>query len=364
MRKILLPLLFISVLPFSSCKDDADAPTQQTTLYFPPTNSSAWETVTAQELGWNTAAVPQLLDYLEDNNTRAFILLKDGKIVMEHYFGAVASGAPFTASSNWYWASAGKTLTAFMVGKAQEDGLLTIADKTSKYLGNGWSSLTPAQEDKITIRHHLTMTTGLNDGVPDNHCSDASCLTYLAPPGTRWAYHNGPYNLLTDVVAAASGKTFNSYFDSQLKNKIGMDGNWTTIGNDYVYISTARSMARFGLLVLNKGKWGTTTVLNDQAYITDMLTPSQNLNQSYGYLWWLNGQPSYMVPTLQRTFAGSASPDAPSDMVAAIGKNGQLINIVPSQNLILIRMGENPDNSDVSLEFQNELWKKINPIIQ
>ncbi|NDK54848.1 serine hydrolase domain-containing protein [Pontibacter fetidus] len=364
MRKALLPFLVILSLGLNSCKDESAEPAQDSTLYFPPNNSSVWETATIQELGWNAAAVPPLLDYLENNNTRAFILLKDGKIVMEHYFGKSANGTPFTTTSNWYWASAGKTLTAFMVGKAQEDGLLTIQDKTSTYLGNGWSSLSTAQEDKITLRHQLTMTTGLNDGVPDNHCSDPGCLTYLAPAGTRWAYHNGPYNLLTDVVAAAAGKTFNSYFDSQLKNKTGMDGSWTTIGNDYVYISTARSMARFGLLMLNKGKWGTTTVLNDQAYITAMLSPSQNLNQSYGYLWWLNGKASYMLPTLQRTFSGSIAPDAPTDMVAAIGKNGQLINIVPSQNLVLIRMGENPDNADVSLEFQNELWKKINPIIQ
>ena len=106
-------------------------------------------------------------------------MLKDGKIAIEKYFGT------FTKDSLWYWASAGKTLTAFLVGQAQEDGLLSIGDSTSKYLGVGWPGLTPEQERKITIRHQLTMTTGLDDGLEDNHCTLDSCLQFLAEPGTR-----------------------------------------------------------------------------------------------------------------------------------------------------------------------------------
>ena len=64
-------------------------------------------------------------------------MLKDGKIAIEKYFGT------FTKDSLWYWASAGKTLTAFLVGQAQENGLLSISDSTSKYLGSGWTGLTP-----------------------------------------------------------------------------------------------------------------------------------------------------------------------------------------------------------------------------
>lgn len=364
MRNIWLLFCICITLFVTSCKDDGATPEQDTSLYFPPTNSNDWETTTPQELGWNTAAIPALTTFLQQSNTRAFLVLKDGRIVMEYYYGNAASGAPFTSKSNWYWASAGKTLTAFMVGKAQEDGLLTIADKTSDYLGTGWTSLTATQENQITIRHQLTMTTGLNDMVPDRDCTDAPCLTYLAAPGTRWAYYNAPYTLLTQVVAAAAKQDFNSYFDAQLKNKIGMDGFWTYVGNNYVFVSTARAMARFGLLILNKGNWNGSPVLDDQNYISAMLTPSQEINKAYGYLWWLNGQETYMVPTLQRSFSGSMVPAAPADMVAAIGKNGQLLNIVPSQNLIVVRMGENPDNSDVSLEFENQLWEKLQPVLQ
>ncbi len=65
-------------------------------------------------------------------------MLKDGKIVLERYFGETIAGTgSFNRDSQWYWASAGKTLTGFIVGKAQEENLLTLDQPTSRYLGVG-----------------------------------------------------------------------------------------------------------------------------------------------------------------------------------------------------------------------------------
>ena len=94
-----------------------------------------------------------------------------------------------------------------------------------------------------------------------------------------------------------------------------------------------------------------------------MSTTSQNLYLSYGYLTWLNGKSSFMAPGLQTVFPTSITPNAPSDMYAAMGKNGQLINIVPSQNLVVIRMGDVPDNSLVPFLFQDEIWEMLNQVI-
>ena len=132
----------------------------------------------------------------------------------------------FNQNTSWYWASAGKTLTAFTVGKAQEDGFLKITDKSSDYLGSGWSSLTTQKESLILIKNHLSMTTGLDDGVTDNHSFLPKDLTYKSDAGTRWAYHNGPYTLLEKVVSNATHMDFDLYFNSVLRNKIGMDGFW------------------------------------------------------------------------------------------------------------------------------------------
>ena len=250
-----------------------------TTLYFPPTSGTTWETTTPASLGWNETELNNLYTYLQQKNTKAFIILKNGKIVAEKYYGT------FTADSNWYWASAGKTMTGMLVGIAQKEGLLSINDKTSKFLGNGWTSLPQAKEDLITIKNQLTMTTGLDDNVqPDNDCTSPACLQYKADAGTRWSYHNAPYTLLDKVVETATGKSYNAYFQEKIRDRIGMNGAWIKTGYNNVYYSNPRSMARFGLLMLNKGKWDQTSILSDSTYFNAQTKTSQSFNLSYGYL--------------------------------------------------------------------------------
>lgn len=328
-------------------------------LYFPPIAGDTWETISMEELGWCPENLPALNTYLDDKNSRAFIVLKDGKIVIEEYY----NGAD--ATSLWYWASAGKTLTATMVGIAKQEGDLLLSDPTSTYLGDGWTSLTPEQEGAITIWNQLTMTSGLDDGLADPFCTDPECLVYLADPGERWAYHNGPYTLLDGVIEGATGSTLNAYCNDKIEAQTGMDGLFIPVDYNNVYYSIARDMARFGLLILNEGNWDGTSVLSDAAYYNEMVNPSQDLNKSYGYLWWLNGKESYMLPGSEVIFPGSCVPNAPPDMFAALGKNGQIINVVPSQNLVLIRMGDNPGGLDglVSNIFNNVVWDYLNQIM-
>ena len=337
-------------------------------LYFPPNSNDSWQTTSLSSLNWNQDALQDLLLLLENNQTRAFIVLKDGRIVIEEYFGSTLDGLnEFDETRNWYWASAGKTLTSFMVGKAQEDGFLSIQDSTSNYLGIGWSSLSILQEEAVKIINQLTMTSGLDDSVIDNDCTLPACLVYLTEPNSRWAYHNAPYTLLTEVVENASGLEFSSYYNEQLRDKIGMDGFWFSQPGSFnlTYFSTARSMARFGLLILNEGKWADEVIMEDMIFFEQMINSSQQINPSYGYLWWLNGKDSFMVPaTGQLRFSGSITPDAPSDMIAAIGRDGQFINVIPSQNIVIIRMGLSDENSRVAISVQNQIWEKLKLVIQ
>ena len=171
-------LLLIAILSFFNCSKDE--PAEAKTLYFPPVNSNAWETLFIANVGWNTSAEQPLYDFLEANPTDAFIILKDGKIVIEKYFGS------FEQSTIHSWNSAAKTLTAFTVGIAQEEGFLSIDNPSSDYMGTGWSSLTLEQESKITVRNHLTMTTGLDYTVPQNFCTDPECFQYKNEPNTYY----------------------------------------------------------------------------------------------------------------------------------------------------------------------------------
>ncbi len=327
-------------------------------LYFPPTGADTWDTLSAETLGYCPEQIDSLYQYLEENDSKAFLLLKDGKIVLEKYFGT------FSQDSSWYWASAGKTYTAMLVGIAQEEGILSIDDTTSQYLGQGWTNCTPEQEAKITIYHQLSMSTGLDEGVPNPDCKGDSCLLYKADAGARWAYHNGPYTLLTTVLENATGEHINQYQASRIRNKIGMNGGYIPLGDNRVFFSTPRSMARYGLLLLAEGHWNGIPVLGDGQYFGEMINSSQDLNLSYGYLTWLNGKSSFMVPQVQFQFPGSLNEDAPEDLYAAMGKNGQLINVVPSQNLVWIRMGDQPgdDNGLISPVFNNKIWQYINQL--
>ena len=346
MKRLLLLQLFI-LLSFSYN-------TQSQNLYFPPVSTTAtWETIDPATLGWCPDRITNLYTFLDQENTKGFIILKDGKIVLEQYFGT------FTEQSLWYWASAGKTITSFLVGKAQEENLLNINDRTSIYLGPGWTNCTIAQENNITIKNQLTMTSGLDDGVVDNHCTLNTCLDYLADSGTRWSYHNAPYTLLEGVLQNATGQPINTYTQLKLKNPTGMTGGWATSDYDNVYYSTVRSMARFGLLIQGNGAWNGNQLINS-TYFNEMINTSQTLNKSYGYLWWLNGKPSFMAPTSQIVFPGSYAPDAPADMFAGIGKNGQIVSIAPSNGLVMIRMGDAPNSSKVPFTLCNQIWQYIN----
>jgi CubicO group peptidase (beta-lactamase class C family) len=265
-----------------------------------------------------------------------------------------------SASASWYWASAGKTLTSTVSGIAQDEGILNINNKVSDYLGTAWTSAPLDKENLITCKNLLSMDSGLDDSLGD--VVSPENLQYVADAGDRWAYHN-VYVKMQDVVAEASNSTWTSYFNAKLRDKIGMSGTWIPLGDLSVYWSNTRSMARFGLLVYAKGKWEDDIIVSE-SFLNEATNTSQNINEAYGYLWWLNGKSSFHLPQSQLEFPGKLIPNAPDDMYAALGKNDQKIYVVPSKKLVVIRMGNAADDENFALStFDNDLWEKINAVI-
>ncbi|MFD2528122.1 serine hydrolase domain-containing protein [Polaribacter marinaquae] len=345
-------LLLFSCSTENKIEENLETPNLET--YYPDNNTDNWDAISLNELNWNEAELQPLLDYLEEKNTKGFIILYDGRIVVENYFNN------HTASTNWYWASAGKTLTATVAGIANDNNLISLDEKVSTYLNQNWTSIPIDKENLITCENLLNMTSGLDDSLGDSISADN--LKYIADANNRWAYHN-VYLKMQDVIATASKTTFKSYFENNLKNKIGMSGSWIKLNNLNIYWSTTRSMARFGLLIQNKGKWNGTQIVSED-FIRKATSTSQNINKSYGYLWWLNGKTSYQLPQSQFEFSGSLIPNAPNDLFCALGKNDQKIYIVPSKKLVIVRMGASADASNFALSnFDNNLWEKINALI-
>lgn len=347
MKKLLFLLLISSSFAFGQ---------SDTSMYFPPINNSEWATIAPESLNWNIKNLTALLDFLEQKNTSSFLILVNGRIVVEKYFGAQK------VDSDHPWNSAGKTLVSAVVGIAQQENLLNINSKVFMFLGKGWANEPWEKIKEISIRNLLTMTSGIDNS---SQIIRKRNLTYRADAGTRWAYHN-VFQKLMEVIEEASEKKFENYFNEKLKNKIGMEGYWRNGLIFRIYHSNARSMARFGILALNNGTWQNEQIINKR-YFNESINSSQELNPAYGFFWWLNGKDKYMLPGSEQVFKGPLIPNAPADMYAAMGAADQRLYVIPSKKMIIIRMGEasNKRNPSFALSgFDNELWEKINEVIK
>jgi CubicO group peptidase (beta-lactamase class C family) len=346
-------ILLLTAVMLISCSEDDSAIINEEKAYFPD-NGDVWKETSVKKMGWNEKAIAPLLDFLETQNTKSFIVLANGKIVMEHYFRG------HTRNSQWQWANADKTLIAAITGIAQQEGYIDINSSITNYLGQGWTSAPADKETAITCRHLLSMTSGLNNtGVIDSPES----LRYTHDAGSTWSYNNTDC-MLTDIVSAATGQRWEDYFSEKLANPIGMSGSWFKINGQRMYKSNTRSMARFGLLALNKGNWNGSQII-DRNYVTECTASSQDINKSFGFLWWLNGQESHLQPKNDYLFPGNIVLSAPDDMYMAYGDMHQRLYVVPSLNIVVVRMGESADSGTTPFSgFDEQLWVRLNSLIQ
>jgi CubicO group peptidase (beta-lactamase class C family) len=139
------------------------------------------------------------------------------------------------------------------------------------------------------------------------------------------------------------------------------DSRWQprpwSAGNDAAnaigYTTTARDLARFGLLILSRGAWNGHDLLRNPGYLARMLAPSQSLNPAYGLLWWLNGQ-ARTRPAGGQLREGSLIPAAPPDLVAAQGALDRKCYVVPSLRLVVTRLGDQTGET-----FNDEFWSLL-----
>ena len=356
-----LPVFFLVVLCLTiSCVPLSPLPAQDKgdKLYFPPAKGK-WETVDPAKIGWNAAKLKTVLDYVEKNKSSGMVILYRGKILAEQYWPLDPPERNATGGRNPYFymrlgvndqgqaiedvASAQKSVTAMLVGIAQHKGLLKLSEPVHKHLGKGWSQAPPDAETKITIRHLISMTSGLTNR-----------LQFQTPAGTHWAYNTTAYSRSLTCVAKASGMEENQFTKAWLTGPLGMkDSRWAirpwenqtaVIKNRFGFATTARDLARFGLLMMANGYWGKQNVLEDKKYIKQATSPSQQLNPSYGFLWWLNGGP-FVARGRDGKKTGRLLAAAPKDMYAAQGKLGRRLYLLPSQQLVITRLGDQSGNN-------------------
>jgi len=328
---------------------------QDKELYFPP-NHGTWQAVKPADIGWDQVKLQKVLDYAGRHRSSGVVILHRGKILAEQYWDVPANKGKYSQRvmpKNTFGhviedvASVQKSVASILVGIAQEKGLLRIDDTVTQYLGTAWSRATPAQEEAITIRHLITMTSGLSDRGVFEH-----------KPGTKWRYNTPIYARSVDVVVAAAKMDRHELTHQWITQPIGMaDSTWVSrgvigmkVGNAFGFATTARDLARLGLMVLARGKWGDKTILGDQQYLKEATTTSQELNPYYGYLWWVNSNAN--APKQAPRIA-----TAPKDTISANGALNRRCFIVPSLQLVVTRLGDQPTVKNNG--FDRHMWKLI-----
>lgn len=361
MRTALVGCCLLAGLAIAPAARFAEAP------YFPP-RSGEWRTVAPAEAEWDPGAIERALVFAGQRASSGVVILHDGRILAERYWDLEGRSARAAGRLNRYArlkrgetsdgraiedvASAQKSVAAALFAIAQHKGLLAVDDAVHEHLGEGWSKASPEQEAAITLRHLMTMTSGLSDA-----------LEYRKPAGTEWRYNTGAYSRVLEAVSRAAGMERNELTKKWLTGPTGMaDSEWkprrgTASGasaNRFGFASTARDMARFGLLILAGGVWAGEPVVADRSFLSASISPSQDLNRAYGYLWWLNGYP-WRQGRVNRPKLISTAPD---DLVAAQGALQRKVYVVPSLGLVAVRLGDTA-NRRGEPRFNQEFWRLL-----
>ena len=269
---------------------------------------------------------------------RSLLVIYKDKIIAEKY------DTGFDKNSKILGWSMTKSITSAMFG---------ILEKQRKFDIDKPAPIKEWQNDNrklITTSDLLHMNSGLEWEEKYDKICDATQMLFQAEdmtrvqlekpaeskPNMRWNYSSGTTNLLSGILRKQF-KTHQEYLDfwyTDLIDKIGMNsmvvetdmaGNY--VGSSYGW-ATTRDWSKFGLLYLHKGNWNGEQIFNE-SWAKYTATPTNTSNGRYGGHFWLN--------------AGGHFPDVPRDMYYCSGFQGQMVAIIPSLDLVIVRMGLKED---------------------
>lgn len=303
------------------------------------------------------AATQAVLDYVRDQKTTGFIVIQNGKLLVERNWPLSTDASPFKANFTYGVNNAGellediaseqKSIVSMLAAIAVDKGLLNVQKPVSDYIGAGWSKASPEQEAKIRVIDVLTMSSGLTVD-----------FGYAAAPGTVFLYNTPVYAVSKRVLAAAAHQPLEDLTQAWLTGPAGMtDTSWRKrpasfgdVGNPTGLVTSPRDMAKFGQIVLDGGRTADGKQIVSQAGLAAMFTRSAT-NPAYGRLWWLNGS-AYVVRPLARRVEGPLIPSAPADTVAALGALDRKLYISPAHKLVVVRLGQAASDQ----QFDEHLW--------
>ena len=281
--------------------------------------------------------------------TKAVVVVHDGKVIAERYAAGIGVDTP---------------LPGFSLTKSVVNALIGILTQQGRVTPSMPAPVPEWRGDlrrEIEVEHLLRMTTGLALDETNSGFDPSSQMVYLrddmagsvvnaaviAPPGTRWAYSSATTQLLARIIRDAAGgpEQTLAFAWRELFHPLGMrhvtlefDATGTLLGSSYMSAS-ARDWARFGLLYLNDGIIGGKRILHED-WVD--FSAAATLDTDYGAGFWTNR--SEHIDARGRVRLG-----IPRDAFFASGDLGQRIVIMPSQRLVIVRLGDSVDpTGDIS----------------
>ncbi len=277
----------------------------------------------------------------------SLLVVRNGSLVVEEYFGAESSALTHTMQS------VTKSVVSLLTGLAVQKGALGVDDRVTTFFPD-YRPLANFDDRKaaLTVHDLLTMRTGLDwnedpyAGSPLQRLNECRCdwLRFVLDwpmrerPDTRWQYVSGGVILLGGIVGAATGRRLDLFAAAELFGPLGVTGaSWVhglpdglPHGGGGLYLRS-RDMAKLGQLVLDDGRYQGREIVASEwirestRRVTTGVTVWAGQTFDYGYLWWL-------------------ARDQGGDVVTATGAQGQFIFVVPASRLVVVATSNNDDS--------------------
>lgn len=317
-----------------------------------------WQTASPEEQGIDPNRLNRAIQYLKDHSGKdgvaELVIILNGYLVWQ---------GPRVDRKHGVW-SLTKSFTSTVLGLLIEEGKCSL-DTLAKDIVPEMAETYPT----VTLRHFTTMTSGYRaegDETTGGYTHGPSATPFVpspvplfSPPGSKYAYWDSAMNQFAHVLTRIAGKPLKDYLNEKIARPIGMNPDqwdWGFFrledgsvihggaGNHGKHVMiTARELARFGLLYLNRGRWNDAQLIPeswiDQACSVQVaaeipvadpqLSPTEG-SGAYGYNWWINGTQS----NGERKW-----PDAPAKTFSASGYNNNDLFIIPEWNMVIVRLG-------------------------
>ncbi|WP_269302518.1 serine hydrolase domain-containing protein [Aeromicrobium sp. HA] len=253
-----------------------------------------------------------------------------------------------------------KSVTGVLLAAAAAEGELDLDDPVARHVPQ-W----PDESADVTIRHLMSMTSGrawteaLDAAMIRTGDQTAAALAtgQQDPAGEQWRYDNLASQVLSAVLESAVGDV-EAYARERLFGPLGLaDTSWErdAAGNVKTYagiVSSCADLARLGVMMRDGGRFEGRQILSPAA-VSELTTTSSDRNAAYGLLWWTNAQGRVVevrraagFDVDREPYEGRLAPSAPEDAFWALGWGNQLLAVVPSEDLVTVRLGPKPAGPD------------------